>query len=321
MSTEQGVAATGVLVAEVEAVDVRRISPSFVRVVLAGPGLADLGVVDPRLDQRIKLVFPAPGHPLPSAAESGASWLADWLARAARERGHMRTYTIRDLQGAGPGTRLVVDFVVHEDGLAGPGASWALAAVPGDRVLVVGPRRGVPYGGIEFAPPPDTRSLLLIGDESAVPAIASILEGLTAGPRGVVFVEVPTPADIADLQAPPGVELCWLARRAAEPGTRLVPAVRAHLGLGAGDWVDPAEVDPDLWETPTYSSSGAALDASARIASDETGDLRWDGLYAWIAGESRMVTTLRRALVTELGVDRSRVAFMGYWRRGVAMRS
>jgi NADPH-dependent ferric siderophore reductase len=34
-----------------------------------------------------------------------------------------------------------------------------------------------------------------------------------------------------------------------------------------------------------------------------------------------MVTTLRRALVNELEVDRSRVAFMGYWRRGVAMRS
>jgi NADPH-dependent ferric siderophore reductase len=46
-----------------------------------------------------------------------------------------------------------------------------------------------------------------------------------------------------------------------------------------------------------------------------------DRLQAWIAGESRMVTTLRGALVGELGVDRARVAFMGYGRRGVAMRS
>ena len=43
--------------------------------------------------------------------------------------------------------------------------------------------------------------------------------------------------------------------------------------------------------------------------------------YAWIAGESWLVKALRRALVTELGVERSRVAFMGYWREGVAMRS
>ena len=46
-----------------------------------------------------------------------------------------------------------------------------------------------------------------------------------------------------------------------------------------------------------------------------------DDLYAWIAGESGVVTGLRRVLVKDLGVDRRQVAFMGYWRRGVAMRS
>ena len=47
----------------------------------------------------------------------------------------------------------------------------------------------------------------------------------------------------------------------------------------------------------------------------------FDDLYAWIAGESKMVTGLRRALVKDLGIDRHQVAFMGYWRLGVAMRS
>lgn len=289
------------LLAEVEAVEVRRISPSFVRAVFAAPELADLGVDGPRYDQRIKLVFPAAGASLPSVAEADGSWLEGWLDRPVEERGHVRTYTIRTMRGSGADTQLVVDFVVHEDGLAGPGASWALAARPGDRVLVVGPRRGVPFGGIEFAPPEETRWLLLVGDESAVPAIASILEDLTDGVRGIVFVEVPTPADIADLPAPVGIELCWLARRDAEPGTRLVPAVRAHLRLGSGEWVDPSEVDPDLWETPTYSSAGQDLDHLPRAVGDDHA-----GLYAWIAGESRMVTTLRRALVDELDVDRSR---------------
>ena len=46
-----------------------------------------------------------------------------------------------------------------------------------------------------------------------------------------------------------------------------------------------------------------------------------DGIYAWIAGESAVVTALRRHLVKELDMDRRQVAFMGYWRRGVAMRS
>jgi len=76
------------------------------------------------------------------------------------------------------------------------------------------------------------------------------------------------------------------------------------------------EVDPDLWETPTYSSSGEDLAEDAVAVGHDLA-----GLYAWIAGESAVVTGLRRALVKDLGMDRRQVAFMGYWRRGVAMRS
>ena len=100
-----------------------------------------------------------------------------------------------------------------------------------------------------------------------------------------------------------------------------MPAVRELFGLEPGEWADPTEVDPDLWETPTYSSSGVDVEAEAPAAHPGADPAGVDRLYAWIAGESLMVTTLRRALVTELGVDRKRVCFMGYWRRGVAMRS
>ncbi|GAB3927384.1 hypothetical protein GCM10027613_43020 [Microlunatus endophyticus] len=81
------------------------------------------------------------------------------------------------------------------------------------------------------------------------------------------------------------------------------------------DQVGPDRVDPDLWETPVYSSSGEQLDASSGEYLGPTG-----GSYAWVAGESGMVTALRRYLVKELGMDRRQVAFMGYWRQGVAMR-
>ena len=79
---------------------------------------------------------------------------------------------------------------------------------------------------------------------------------------------------------------------------------------------EPEEVDPDLWETPTYSSSGEDVESAAGPVGSSLGDL-----YAWIAGESGLVTGLRRVLVRDLGVDRRQVAFMGYWRRGVSMRS
>ncbi len=300
------------LLAELEAVSVERISPSFVRVVLGGPDLAEYGVDGPRYDQRIKLIFPVPGQVAPAALDSEA--LESWWELPEEQRGPMRTYTIRDVLGSGREARLVVDIVVHQDGLAGPGANWALAARPGHRVRVLAPRRGVPYGGIEWAPP-SVQDLLVVGDESALPAIASILEDLEPSSRGRVFVEVPDAGDIADLAAPTGIELCWLPRGHTDAGARVVPAIREHLGLESGDFADQTEVDPDLWETPTWSSSGEEV-GQTRVMG---GDLAH--FYAWIAGESRMVTTLRRALVGELGVDRSQVAFMGYWRKGVAMRS
>lgn len=228
----------------------------------------------------------------------------------------MRTYTVRDLVGWGDDTRLVVDFALHEaDGVAGPGASWAAAARPGDRVMLLGPRRGLPYGGIEFTPGAATR-LVLAGDETAVPAACAILGQLPAGARGAAFLEVPCTADVQAVRHPAGVEVVWLPRDGVALGSRLQAAVLDHLGVAAVEPVADEEVDPDLWETPTYSSSGEEVAATEADEPHRLADC-----YAWIAGESKVVTTLRRALVKELGMDRRQVAFMGYWRQGVAMRS
>ena len=305
------------LLEEVEVRRVERLSPSFVRVELGSPALADLGVEAPWYDQRIKLVFPGePGGPPPSFAGADESWYATWLERPPAERGHMRTYSVRGVVGTGEDTRLVVDFVLHADGAHGPGGDWAERAAVGDRVVTLAPRRGEFYGGIEFEPD-DASRLLLVGDETAVPAVAAILEQLPAGSRGAVFLEVPLAADVLTLEHPDGVTVRWLPREGGPRGETLHAAVLAHLGTDVRPAeVGDEEVDPDLWETPLFSSSGEPLDGEARIAGHD-----WDGLYAWIAGESKVVTGLRRALVKDLGVDRHQVAFMGYWREGVAMKS
>ena len=302
------------LLADVEVVSVERLSPTFVRVELGGPELAHFGVDGARYDQRIKLIFPDPDTGgLTSTEGADESWLTTWLDRPATERGHMRTYTIRDVRGSGEQTTFVVDIVLHLEGdLVGPGSSWASQAAPGDRIVVLAPRRGYPYGGIEFTPPPGA-DLLLVGDETAVPAICTVLEQLPDDARGKAFLEVPVAADVQAVRLPAGVDVVWLAREGAELGAGLHDAVTAHLGIpGATVEVAPDEVDPDLWETPFYSSSGE------EVPGDVVGV---GGTYAWIAGESKVVTGLRRHLVSELGFDRSQVAFMGYWRRGVAMKS
>jgi NADPH-dependent ferric siderophore reductase len=307
------------LFTEVEVVSVERLTPTFVRVELGSPELADLGVDGPRYDQRIKLVFPDPETGgITSTEGADDTWFSTWMERPAAERGHMRTYTIRDVRGSGAQTTLVVDMVLHLEGdLVGPGSTWASQATVGDRLVLMAPRRGFPYGGIEFTPFPGA-DLLLVGDETAVPAICAVLEQLPADATGAAFLEVPVAGDVQAVRGPAGVDVVWLAREGEELGVGLHEAVVAHLGplsislAGALAEVAPDEVDPDLWETPFYSSSGE------EVPGDVVGV---GGTYAWIAGESKVVTGLRRHLVSELGFDRSQVAFMGYWRRGVAMRS
>jgi NADPH-dependent ferric siderophore reductase len=305
---------------EVEVRSVERVSPSFVRVELGGDCLAELGVDGPMYDQRIKLVFPNDAGRLPSFAEADETWWDTWLDIPESERGHMRTYTVRAVRGQGAETRMVVDIVLHlADDATGPGSAWAARATVGDRLVTIAPRRGVAYGGIEFAPG-TARELLLVADETAVPAVCSILEDLDEDAHGTAFLEVPLAGDVEALShqvAPRGMRVVWLPRDGAELGSLLDREVRAHLGLGGGrTTVADSEVDPDLWETPAYSSSGEEVDAPVASVGHDL-----DGVYAWIAGESKVVTGLRRLLVKELGMDRRQVAFMGYWRRGVSMRS
>ena len=231
----------------------------------------------------------------------------------------MRTYTVRDVRGTGVGhpagrrpraaprgrrVRPGLDLGGAGDGRA---TGWCSIA----------PRRGEAFGGIEFDPG-TAESLLLVGDETAVPAVCSDPRGPAGTARGAAFLEVPEPGDVLTQQHPDGSRGRLAAprrraarRRACTPRCSRTSAQPLAAARGAGD-----EVDPDLWETPTYSSSGEDVEADAVTVGHDL-----DGLYAWIAGESGVVTDLRRHLVKDLGMDRRQVAFMGYWRRGVAMRS
>lgn len=301
------------IVARVTVAAVARISPSFVRVTFTGADLAELGTPGHTLDQRIKLIFPGSAGRTPAFDTAGDDWYGWWLALPEESRGSMRTYSVRELTVDDLGTTVVVDFVLHlEPGLTGPASLWASTASRGDELLLVGPRRGRITGGIEYAPG-SARRVLLAGDETAAPAIARILEDIDRDVRGIAFIEVPLAADALPIDAPDGVEVRWLPRAGHDRGAVLIPAVLEYLGTaGAAAPATPDELDSDdlLWETPTYSGLGEPL---------EQPTLRADR-YFWIAGESGVVTTLRRHLVKDLGVDRAHVAFMGYWREGVAMR-
>jgi NADPH-dependent ferric siderophore reductase len=310
-----------VLIAQARVRRAERVSPAFVRVTLESPAFVDLG--SQGFDTRLKMVFPGRTGQLPKIPASSEDWYANWLAMPEPTKSPMRTYTVRDVLEEDGARLLVVDLVVHEHGPQGPACRWALAARPGDAIQVIGPHRAsAAYGGTEFDPG-ERRNLLVVGDETAVPAVTRILADLGPTYTGHAVLEVPSAEDILSFGVPRDIQVTWVVRQNAEHGRRLVEEVRRYVGLGPLDFAAPAvevpsDSDVDVWETPHYSSSGEDVEAQLQRRTAGT-DL--DDLYVWIAGESWMVKTLRRSLVTELDVDRRRVAFMGYWRDGVSMRS
>jgi NADPH-dependent ferric siderophore reductase len=290
---------------EVTVAAVRRLGPSFVRLTLTGPDLGGFGIAGD--DQRFKLVLGRDGDGLDRLVACGGDWYPEYCAMPEEQRPHIRTYTVRAVRPER--AELDVDVVLHgvEDGHAGPAASWAAAAVPGNRAVVLGPDRDGRgrMWGVEWSPPAAARTLLLAGDETAVPAVCAILEGLGDGSRPVTaLLEVPTAGDALDVALPPGGTVRWLPREGAAMGSVLVPAVHAaliELGVVATPAEAPEEVEDELlWEVPDGDDGAAS------------------GCYAWLAGEAGVVKQLRRRLVGDLGVPRGAVAFMGYWRQGVA---
>lgn len=294
----------------------QRLCPSFVRVTFRGGDLDQLGHDGP--DQRIKVYLPHPGHTVPELGVD--DWYARYREADPATRGAVRTYTIRAVR---PEQREVdIDFVMHGD--TSPASAFAINAAIGQEVALIGPNRlfDGDCQGYEWKAPAGVGTLLLAGDETAVPAIGGILESLartgTDATRIHTFIEVPELDDRLDLAAPSFADIEWLPRRRRDGssvphGSLLVDAVRS-LDLDAApststmtapgldqSMVDTVDIDLQiLWE----------------IADAVDRERARDDLYAWVAGEAGAVKEIRRYLVRERGVDRSAVSFMGYWKLG-----
>ncbi len=142
------------------------------------------------------------------------------LLRDASGRRVKRRYTIR---AARPDTgELDLDVLLHG---GGPGAAWGAGVRPGEQVQFQGPR-----GKLQVRP---ADWHLLIGDESALPAIASISEALTGRAPALALIEVEDEGDELAVRG----HVSWVHRRGAEPGTaELLCAALADRALpdGAG---------------------------------------------------------------------------------------
>ncbi len=275
----------------------QRLSPSFIRVTFAGDSLAHFA--DNGYDQRFKLIFPAAACGFDKMPTS-ERWYSELRALPEAEQCGVRTYTVRAVR-AGLG-EVDVDMVVHEahsEAEVGPALRWIRNAAAGDDLLLLGPdaRWDGPHGGLDFHAP-EGAELLIVGDETAAPAIAAILEDLPITARGKAFIEVPEAADVLDLDAPEDVEVVWLPREGAVWGEKLIPAVtEAARGMDFANCGQFDEVEDEMiWEAPQEVAQSDA--------------------YVWIAAETGVVKTLRFTIRKELGLPKESGAFMGYWRNG-----
>lgn len=138
-------------------------TPSLARVALGGDGLAGFKP-SPYTDGYVNVAIP------PAGAPYRAPFVLDELkGLPAEQRPYRRRYTVRRWD---PGRRqLTLELVVHGD--AGAGGGWAVSAEPGDALVFTGPAGA-------YRPDPDADWHLLVGDESALPAIAASRRSPTA---------------------------------------------------------------------------------------------------------------------------------------------
>lgn len=155
------------------------LTPHMIRVTLGGEALTGFASAAP--DDHIKLLFDGPNP----------------------EKPLMREYTPR--RYCEKDNTLLVDFAIHD---AGPATDWALNAKPGDSLRIGGPRGSQKIVG--------ATKLLLIGDETALPAIGRWVEELPEGFPVTTLGAVPGAEDEQSFESPAKQENLWVHRPISE---------------------------------------------------------------------------------------------------------
>ena len=200
--------------------NVEPLTPHMLRVTLGGDDLE--GFTSPGFDDHVKLFFPNPETGELALPQLGAQGVEKPAPDEAPRL--MRDYMPRRYDAAS--NTLVIDFAMHD---SGPATQWAREAKPGDPIGVGGPRGS-------FVIPMNFDGYVLIGDDTALPAISRRLAELPAGALAFVFAEIDSPADRLRFASDADVVVEWIYREGTPAGesTALMDALQ-DAALPAGD--------------------------------------------------------------------------------------
>ncbi|MEV0948079.1 siderophore-interacting protein [Rhodococcus sp. NPDC049939] len=208
----------------------KKISPNFVRVTIAGDELSSVSPMG--FDQWFRMFVPQQGQKkLRLPTNASGFWYAKYKLMPKDVRPVVRNYTIREFRAAGSGlfggtTEIDIDFTSHGD--LGPASAWASSATAGDEVAILDE-------GLIYNPTPGAEWQLLVGDESALPAIVGILNSAPPDLRAEVFVEIADADDAQHVPVGDKVNIHWLVREdtTARPGALALRTVmEAELPAG-----------------------------------------------------------------------------------------
>lgn len=187
----------GIGIRRLRVVRVEDITPRLRRIVLTGEDLGGFPFQEFAPSDKVKLLFPEPSTgmlPLPESTAKGLRWPGG-------RKPETRSYTVRGFDPEK--AELLIEFVLHDHGLAG---SWALRAAAGDELGVLGPK-----GAREF---PAAAHYVALGDETALPAISRLIEEAPVESRVSAVIEVADAAEEQQLASRTGavVQVRWMHR-------------------------------------------------------------------------------------------------------------
>ncbi len=219
MTTQEQAAAIAAIGTHLtEVVAVREVHPHLRQITFGGGDLAtSFQPLGP--DCFFYVLLPPPGR-----TELGIDQRFTWEAHArmpVEDQPVGAYYTLRRWRPEV--AELDVLAVVHAEGEpVGHASSWVAQTKPGDRVALWGPRTA-------YDPPAGTDHLVLVADDTGLPAVAGILEAMPDGTTATVLAEVASEAERQELPERDGVSVQWLHRNGAPAGTTalLADAARA----------------------------------------------------------------------------------------------